>query len=123
MKHLTIPRRNFTPLLATAVVMPISAGAAEPVTAELVSKRIQAALGGEWTDSGPDGFKAGEPSTVVKGIATTAMATIDVLKRAVCRNHEQHCRLKQIAREHYSGSAERYGSYASGRRRIALGNW
>ena len=86
MKHLTIPRRNFTPLLATAVVMPISAGAAEPVTAELVSKRIQAALGGEWTDSGPDGFKAGEPSTVVKGIATTAMATIDVLKRAFRSN-------------------------------------
>ena len=86
MKHLTIPRREFTPLLATAVVMPMSSGAAEPVTAELVSRRIQAGLGGEWTESGPDGFKAGEPSTVVKGIATTAMATIDVLKRAVRSN-------------------------------------
>ena len=83
MKHLIIRRREFTALVATAVAMPMSSGAEEPVTAGLVSRRIQTALGGEWTESGPDGFKAGEPSTVVKGIVTTAMATIDVLKRAV----------------------------------------
>ncbi len=86
MKHLIIPRREFTALVATAAVLPMKSGAAEPVTAELVSRRIQAALGGEWIESGMDGFKAGEPSTVVKGIVTTAMATIDVLKRALRSN-------------------------------------
>ena len=33
--------------------------------------------------TGPDGFKAGDPGTVLTGIATTAMATLDVLKQAV----------------------------------------
>src|SRR6185437_5481697 len=36
--------------------------------------------------TGPDGFKAGDPSIKVKGIATTAMATLDVLKQAVKAN-------------------------------------
>jgi putative NIF3 family GTP cyclohydrolase 1 type 2 len=43
-------------------------------------------LGGEWPATGPDGFKAGDPSTMVRGIATTAMATLDVLKQAVKSN-------------------------------------
>ena len=57
--------------------------AAEPLTAEAVVRRIQAELGGDWPVTGSDGFRAGEPSTVVNGIATTAMATLDVLKEAV----------------------------------------
>jgi putative NIF3 family GTP cyclohydrolase 1 type 2 len=60
-------------------------GAGGP-TAEALVRRIQAELGGEWPPAGPDGFKAGDPSTVVKGIATTAMATMDVLKQAVKAN-------------------------------------
>jgi putative NIF3 family GTP cyclohydrolase 1 type 2 len=56
---------------------------AEPITAEAVVRRIQTELGGEWPATGPDGFKVGDPSSVVKGIATTAMATLDVLKQAV----------------------------------------
>lgn len=62
---------------------------AEPITAEAVIKRIQMELGDPLpTGPGgsPDGFKAGDPSTVVKGIATTAMATVDVLKQAVKSN-------------------------------------
>ncbi len=86
MKHLTISRREITALVATAAVMPMNSRAAEPFTAESISRRIQAALGGEWIAGGLDGFKAGEPATVVKGIVTTAMATIDVLKRAVRSN-------------------------------------
>jgi putative NIF3 family GTP cyclohydrolase 1 type 2 len=43
-------------------------------------------LGGDWPSTGPDGLKAGDPLTVVKGIATTAMATMDVLKQAVKTN-------------------------------------
>jgi putative NIF3 family GTP cyclohydrolase 1 type 2 len=67
-------------------VAPLSAPAAEPLTAEAVVRRIQAELGGDWQATGPDGFKAGDPATAVKGIATTAMATLDVLKQAAKAN-------------------------------------
>lgn len=56
-------------------------GASSRVAQDLV-KRIQTSLGGEWGGTGPDGFKAGDPDTPVKGIATTAMATMNVLKEA-----------------------------------------
>ncbi|HUP04731.1 MAG TPA: Nif3-like dinuclear metal center hexameric protein [Bryobacteraceae bacterium] len=51
-------------------------------TAQDIAKLIQTSLGGEWPENGPDGFKAGKPETEVKGIATTAMATVDVLRQA-----------------------------------------
>lgn len=35
-----------------------------------------------WRDTTIDGFKAGDPATVVTGIATTVMATLDALRRA-----------------------------------------
>jgi len=77
-------------MAGTAGVAPLgihlSALGAEPLTAESVVRRIQAELGGEWPSTGPDGFKAGDPSTAVHGIATTAMATLDVLKQAVKAN-------------------------------------
>ena len=45
-------------------------------------KQIQQHLGGDWTETGTDGFKSGNPETMVRGIATTAMATMDVLRQA-----------------------------------------
>jgi putative NIF3 family GTP cyclohydrolase 1 type 2 len=57
-------------------------GAAAPLTAQAIADRMQSALGGDWPATGPDGFKAGDPATPVKGLATTAMATMDVLKQA-----------------------------------------
>jgi putative NIF3 family GTP cyclohydrolase 1 type 2 len=72
-------------LVPLGIVLP-GAAAAEPLTAGAVVRRIQTALGGDWPSAGPDGFKAGNPSTVVRGIATTAMATMDVLKQAVKAN-------------------------------------
>jgi putative NIF3 family GTP cyclohydrolase 1 type 2 len=60
--------------------------AAEPLTAEALIGRIQTQLGGEWPASGPDGFKAGDPATIIRGIATTAMASLDVLKEAAKAN-------------------------------------
>jgi putative NIF3 family GTP cyclohydrolase 1 type 2 len=86
MHHTQISRRRFALLAGTAGVAPLRISGAEPLTAEAVARRIQTELGGEWPASGPDGFKAGDPSTVVKGIATTAMATLDVLKQAVKAN-------------------------------------
>jgi putative NIF3 family GTP cyclohydrolase 1 type 2 len=72
-------------MAGTASVVP-GLAAAEPLTAETVVRRIQTELGGDWPATGPDGFKAGDPSTMVRGIATTAMATMDVLKQAVKAN-------------------------------------
>ena len=53
------------------------AAGTEPLTAEAVVRRMQM-----WPATAPDGFKAGDPATVVKGIATTAMATMDALRQA-----------------------------------------
>src|SRR4051812_7882790 len=86
MKRAPISRRRFALLAGTAAVVPPGVIAAEPLTAEAVVRRIQTELGGDWPSTGPDGFKAGDPSTVIKGIATTAMATLDVLKQAVKAN-------------------------------------
>jgi len=73
-------------LAGTAGAVQLATVGAEPLTAEVAVRRIQAELGGDWPSTGPDGFKAGDPSTPVKGIATTAMATLDVLKQAVKAN-------------------------------------
>jgi len=94
MKHTHISRRRFAQMGATmgatvagaASLVPLDLPGAEPLTVEAVIRRIQTELGGDWPATGPDGFKAGDPSTVVKGIATTAMATLDVLKQAVRAN-------------------------------------
>jgi putative NIF3 family GTP cyclohydrolase 1 type 2 len=86
MKRAQISRRQFVVMAGTAGAMASGLSGAEALTADALVRRIQAELGGEWPSEGPDGFKAGDPSTVVKGIATTAMATLDVLKQAVKAN-------------------------------------
>ena len=55
------------------------------MTAQDVVARIQeklAADGIAWRTPTVDTFKAGRPDTVVRGLATTGMATLDVLRRA-----------------------------------------
>jgi len=83
MNHPTdFSRRQFALIAGTVAAARIPApGAAGPTAQDLV-KRIQGILGGDWPDSGPDGFKAGNPETAVRGVATTAMATMEVLKLA-----------------------------------------
>ena len=53
------------------------------LTAQAIVDRIKLKSGGEWKPDTVDNFKAGDPATVVKGVVTTAMATIDVLRQAV----------------------------------------
>src|SRR5580692_2668233 len=84
MKRGPISRRRFALIAGTAGIVRLAA--AEPLLAGAVVRRIQTELGGDWPAEGPDGFKAGDPATVVKGIATTAMATLDVLKQAAKAN-------------------------------------
>jgi putative NIF3 family GTP cyclohydrolase 1 type 2 len=81
-----LSRRRFALIAGAASAAPIGIRGAEPLTAEAVAKRLQTELGGEWPEAGADGFKAGDPSIAVKGIATTALATLDVLKQAAKAN-------------------------------------
>jgi hypothetical protein len=59
-----------------------ASGQEKPVTARAVVAEIQKQVGVEWQKDTVDTFKAGNPDTVVTGIAVTMMATMDVLKRA-----------------------------------------
>jgi putative NIF3 family GTP cyclohydrolase 1 type 2 len=52
------------------------------LTAQQVVARIQASVDVPWRDKTVDTFKAGDPATLVTGIATTAMATLGVLRQA-----------------------------------------
>lgn len=53
-----------------------------PLTPRRVVERIQEKLGVTWRTETVDTFKAGNPDTTVRGIATTVMATMSVLERA-----------------------------------------
>jgi putative NIF3 family GTP cyclohydrolase 1 type 2 len=53
------------------------------LTAQEVVDRIKKSVGVEWKSDTVDTFKAGDPAMVVKGVVTTGMATMDVLRQAV----------------------------------------
>src|SRR5580692_6520774 len=82
-----ISRRKFVALTATGVataplgLMARSIGGA--VTAQEVVERIKKNIGVDWKPETVDTFKAGDPSTAVTGIVTTALASLDVLGSAV----------------------------------------
>jgi putative NIF3 family GTP cyclohydrolase 1 type 2 len=82
-----ISRREFVSLaVAGAVAAPSSLYASRPaveITAQQVVDRIRQKVGVEWKTDTVDAFKAGDPGTIVKGIVTTSMATMDVLKQSV----------------------------------------
>ena len=78
-----LSRRAFvvTSLGAMVPRLQAPAGLGGP-TAQEVFETIKSGLGTPWRDKTVDGFKAGDPATRVTGIATTVMATMDVLRRA-----------------------------------------
>ena len=57
-------------------------GRAAPLTAREVVEQIQKNVGVQWRSETVDKFKAGNPDTPVTGIATTFVASLDVLRRA-----------------------------------------
>lgn len=59
---------------------------AKVLTAQDVVNLIQQHSNGPWSGTTVDTFKAGDPDTPVTGIATTMMATFDVLKRAAAQH-------------------------------------
>src|SRR6187455_1566727 len=86
MKRTHLSRREFAAIAGSVAAAGLPLGAATAPTAQAVIEKLQAALGGEWPATGVEGFKAGDPGTPVKGIATTAMATMEVLKQAAKAN-------------------------------------
>ena len=78
-----LSRRSFVAAgAATIMSAGLSRRQKNGLTAEQVIGRIKAEAGVPWRDQTVDTFKAGDPATVVTGIATTAMATLGVLQRA-----------------------------------------
>lgn len=84
-----ISRREFSALVAAGVITgrfraPPAFGQipTTAVTAGDIVERIKRNIGIEWKADTVDTFKAGDPSTVVTGVATTAMATLQVLRQA-----------------------------------------
>jgi putative NIF3 family GTP cyclohydrolase 1 type 2 len=67
-------------VLTLAFLLPAIAGA--EITAREVIERIKQNVGVPWRDQTVDTIKAGDPETPITGIATTMMATFDVLKQA-----------------------------------------
>lgn len=78
-------RRDFVARTAAAVAaanVPFVPRQQEPLTVRALVDRIREKTGVPWRDKTLDGLKAGSPDTVVTGVATTVMPTVDVLRRA-----------------------------------------
>jgi putative NIF3 family GTP cyclohydrolase 1 type 2 len=83
MGHYLASRRTFLlGSMGLAAARLAYAQAAPTLTAEQVIERIKANVGIPWRAQTVDNIIAGTAETPVKGIATTMMATLDVVKRA-----------------------------------------
>ena len=82
-----LSRREFAALAAAAAVAPFvpatNVSGAPAVSAGDVIERIKKNIGVDWKVDSLDTLKAGDVSTVAKGIVTTSMATMTVLQQAV----------------------------------------
>jgi putative NIF3 family GTP cyclohydrolase 1 type 2 len=74
-----LSRRQLAGLAATAFA---ARAQTLPLTASMVVERIKRAMAVQLPATTVDKYKAGNPDTPVKAIATTFMATLDVLQRA-----------------------------------------
>jgi putative NIF3 family GTP cyclohydrolase 1 type 2 len=74
-------------LVPVAVAAQSSRTQSKPPTAGEIIAQIQQHVGIPWVKDTVDTIKAGDPNTPVTGIATTMMATLDVLQRAAA-NHQ-----------------------------------
>ena len=82
MESTSISRRALGRIAGGLAVAGIPLYGAACFPAQDIAKQMRDRLGGDWPATGLDGFKAGEPQTAVRGIATTAMATMEVLRQS-----------------------------------------
>ncbi|MEA2260932.1 MAG: hypothetical protein QOJ51_3757, partial [Acidobacteriaceae bacterium] len=79
-----ISRRSF--LITGSALLAAPLAQAEPTSTQLtaaqVVEQIRNHVGVPWRAETVDRILAGDPDTVVKGIAVTMMATLDVIERA-----------------------------------------
>lgn len=88
MHHKDLSRRDFVLTTAGTLLAAKTAGArGRAITAQDIADRIRANVGVPWRANSADGIKAGSPATVITGIVTTTMATLDVLKKAAASRH------------------------------------
>lgn len=86
MTPLSTSRREF--MLAAATPLLVSRVRAQnTVSAQQIADRIRSGVGVAWRPQTNDGFKTGDPSTVITGIAVTVMASTDALRRAAAAGH------------------------------------
>lgn len=82
-----LSRREFSALAVSAAAAPFAfshpSSTTAAITAQDLVDRIKAQIGVTWKSDTVDGIKAGDPATVVTGVATTALATLAVLQQAV----------------------------------------
>jgi putative NIF3 family GTP cyclohydrolase 1 type 2 len=82
-------RREFTGIAVAAAAAPFGRSqrppAHGPLTAQALLDRIRTAIGVAWQHDTVDGVTAGDPTTTVAGIVTTALPTMAVLRQAVAR--------------------------------------
>jgi len=81
-----ISRRDFVALTAAGAPLLLGSAltrASATITAQDVVDRVKKNIGVDWGSDDVDTFKAGDPSTIVTGVVTTSMATLDVLQKAV----------------------------------------
>jgi putative NIF3 family GTP cyclohydrolase 1 type 2 len=75
--------RRLAIIFASVILLNLSASTQEnSLTAQQVIDRIKKNVGVPWREQTVDTFKAGNPDARVTGVATTMMATFDVLRRA-----------------------------------------
>jgi hypothetical protein len=83
-------RREFLHTAASAIIVSrarLPAARPAALTAQGVIDRLRGKAGVPWRDDTADGIKAGSADALVTGIATTVMATLDVLRRATAGTH------------------------------------
>lgn len=109
-------RRQFA---GTAGAALIAAGPSAPqntiLTVTLAMDRIRQNIGVTWKESTIDGVKAGDGNAPVRGVAVTAMATMDMLARAVREKTNLIVSLEPLYFSHSDGPATPNAQTAGGR--------
>ena len=95
-------------VILASLVCPAVAADSNP-TARQVIERIKKNIGVPWSDQTVDTFKAGDPDTPVTGIATTFLATYDVLQRAAVSGKNLIITHEPTFYDHFE-NAERLGN-------------